>query len=261
MGEHTTSSSRPSARPATSTRRPPSTAGRSATRRRPSSRSRSGPDLATTDTTPTFHFTADDTSGGLVFRCQLGSSNPVVCTSPKTYTEAQVAAANNGTIAGEHTFVVTAEKPQPARPGAWSASGRGRSRTTPLPRRPWSRRPPGPRSTSRRPSSTPRTSSTPNLECALDGAAFGSCASAPDLVVEQSGLLPGEHTLRVRAIDPSLNFDATPVETTWTVVGPPVVDDHRRAGRRCRARSCRHDRDVHVRVRRPAMSDVSSCAR
>ena len=45
----------------------------------------------------------------------------------------------------------------------------------------------------------------------------------PDLLAEISADLPGEHTLRARAIDPSGNFDATPLSHTWTVVGEPVV--------------------------------------
>ena len=41
--------------------------------------------------------------------------------------------------------------------------------------------------------------------------------------VNVSGLLPGLHELRVRAIDLSLNVDLTPALYTWTVVGPPIV--------------------------------------
>src|SRR5688572_7259788 len=40
-------------------------------------------------------------------------------------------------------------------------------------------------------------------------------------MLELVGLLPGEHTLEVRAIDIWLNADPTPASYTWTSVGEP----------------------------------------
>ena len=49
------------------------------------------------------------------------------------------------------------------------------------------------------------------FECSLDGGAYAPCAA--EYTVE-----PGEHTLRVRAVDPAGNVDPTPAEYSWTVV-------------------------------------------
>ena len=63
------------------------------------------------------------------------------------------------------------------------------------------------------------------FECALDPVGvpvFTSCASPPENTAEFSPE-PGVHTLHVRAVDPSLNADPTPVVFTWTVVGPALT--------------------------------------
>jgi hypothetical protein len=61
-----------------------------------------------------------------------------------------------------------------------------------------------------------------SFECSLDGAAFAECAAPPDNTAEFNAAA-GAHTLLVRAVDPSLNVDATPESTTWTVVGAPLT--------------------------------------
>lgn len=65
------------------------------------------------------------------------------------------------------------------------------------------------------------TCSTPpcTFECALDAASFAACTSPR----EYSGLAPGGHTFRVRAIDGSNAVDPTPAEAMFTVVLAPVV--------------------------------------
>jgi CSLREA domain-containing protein len=52
------------------------------------------------------------------------------------------------------------------------------------------------------------------FECSLDGEPFGGCSSPEEV----QGLLPGEHTFEVRAIDLAGNVDPTPASRTWTVV-------------------------------------------
>ena len=52
------------------------------------------------------------------------------------------------------------------------------------------------------------------LECSLDGAAYAACTSPK----QYSSLALGSHELRVRAIDPAGNVDATPATYSWSVV-------------------------------------------
>jgi hypothetical protein len=52
------------------------------------------------------------------------------------------------------------------------------------------------------------------FECALDGAAFTSCASP----ITYTGLSLSLHTFAVRAIDQAGNVDATPARFAWTIV-------------------------------------------
>ena len=65
-----------------------------------------------------------------------------------------------------------------------------------------------------------------SFECALDPIGtpvFSDCASPPENMYEVGGLLPGPHRLLIRAIDPSLNFDRSPIDFRWTVVGPALT--------------------------------------
>ena len=51
------------------------------------------------------------------------------------------------------------------------------------------------------------------LECSLDGAAFATCVGP----LEVTGLDPGRHTFKVRAVDPQANVDSTPATRKFTV--------------------------------------------
>jgi len=55
------------------------------------------------------------------------------------------------------------------------------------------------------------------FECSLDDEPYEECE--PPL--ELDGLADGSHTLRVRALDPSLQPDATPAAFTWTIEAAP----------------------------------------
>ena len=180
----------------------------------------SGPAPASTDTTPTFEFVSDDPEA--VFQCSLDGGLPVVCLSGKTYTPEQLAAVN-GSVAGDHTFTVTALKQHllvDPMVDEWLFAVE--DHTAPETE---FRTPPLARTSINLPAAFAFSSNEidASIECSLDGAPFTDCADQPDLLAEISADLPGEHTLRARAIDPSGNFDATPLSHTWTVVGEPVV--------------------------------------
>ena len=65
------------------------------------------------------------------------------------------------------------------------------------------------------------------FECALDPAdpepGRGSSGAAAPRNPAEFDEPAGEHTLLVRAVDPSANADASPAEYSWTVVGEPVT--------------------------------------
>ena len=185
-----------------------------------------GPPIATTDTTPTFEFEADDPE--TVFQCSIDGAIFIVCESPKTYTEAEIFAASEQ-IAGTHTFSVHGLKqhlladPVPAE-WEWTIDDFTAPETTIL-----SGPPAEIAIDALIPSTFVFSSNEPDaeFECAIDpGLAlpvWSQCASPPENVAEFSSLLPGVHTLLVRAVDPSLNADPTPESYTWTVVGPPIT--------------------------------------
>jgi CSLREA domain-containing protein len=63
------------------------------------------------------------------------------------------------------------------------------------------------------------------FECALDTApgaepAWNECAQPPENTAELTGLEVGEHSLLVRAVDPSGNADASPEAYDWTIIPP-----------------------------------------
>jgi large repetitive protein len=64
-----------------------------------------------------------------------------------------------------------------------------------------------------------------SFQCSLDGAVFAACSSPAHL----SGLAFGDHSFRVRAIDPVGNLDQSPAVALWRVEEPPGSGDVRGA--------------------------------
>ena len=179
-----------------------------------------GPPTTTIDSGPadpsntqdaTFMFSADQAD--VTFACTFDGGDFVPCTSPASFT---------GFTNGLHTFEVQATNSfglveDPPAEYAWTVAAP--------------------------PDQTPPTTTltvTPaavilfgetvfefvsnevgaTFECSLDGAAFGTCDSPYEL----TGLLDGEHTFAVRAVDAALNVDPTPESFPWTVDLPPVAE-------------------------------------
>ncbi len=167
---------------------------------------------------PQFTFVSPD--AGASFECKLDAAAFAPCTSPKTYSglsdgqhtfsvRAQDTAGNDDATPAEMPFVVdTSTPPAPDLGGG----------------------PSGP-TTDSNPSfsfSSPQAGTT--FECALDSAAFAPCTSPKSY----TGVTPGEHTFKVRTVDPF--GPSEPTTRTFTVTA--VQQAHADA---------RADRDAHAR--------------
>jgi CSLREA domain-containing protein len=184
-----------------------------------------GPAIATTDATATFTFSADDPAAA--FQCSLDGGPLTFCTSPVTFAEEHLRLAN-GSLAGPHTLSVNATKPHLLVEGVeasweWTVEDHTAPETTISTN-------PSAEIGLNTPASFTFSSNEPDatFECALDPilpflAEYSACAAPPENSAEFGGLLAGEHTLYVRAVDPSLNTDASPASLTWTVVGPALT--------------------------------------
>ncbi|MDQ4052551.1 MAG: DNRLRE domain-containing protein [Actinomycetota bacterium] len=156
----------------------------------------------------------------LRFECRVDSEAYRACASPKTYSDADLAAMTPG----QHTFEVRAfdEAGNVGQPDSrtftvadtkapeTTITGQPAATTT---------------NTTARFTFTGSDDGTAvtalTYECSLDGAAFAACTSAK----EYPGLAVGEHTFRVRATDAANNTDQSPAEFSWTVEAtPPPVD-------------------------------------
>lgn len=172
----------------------------------------SDPLETTLSTTATFTFSADDPAS--VFQCSLDGSPLTFCASPVTYTDLQ---------GGAHTFEVIATKPNllvEGIPGLWEWTVLDQTAPETVIES-------GPAASIGQNSSASFvfSSNEPNVtfECSLNGGAFTTCAVLPDTTAEFTGLAAGAYTLNVRAVDQSLNADATPAQHSWEVVGPPLT--------------------------------------
>jgi hypothetical protein len=173
----------------------------------------SGPSGTTSDSTPTFAFSATET--GSTFQCKVDSSSWSSCTNPKT----------TATLAdGSHTFSVRATDAA----GNVDASPATRTFTV-------STAPPadttapdtnidsGPSGTTS--DSTPTfafsaTETGSTFQCKVDSGAWASCTSPKTTAT----LADGNHTFSVRATDAAGNTDASSATRTFTVSTAPPPD-------------------------------------
>jgi hypothetical protein len=179
----------------------------------------SGPTGTTSDSTPTFGFTASE--GGSTFKCSLDGGPFIGCTSPTTTAELPD---------GFHTFAVAASDPS----GNTDPSPAARAivvDTTPPAPPPGDTTPPevfftsGPAGLTN--DATPTFEFASNeagsLECRTDGAQFTACSSPTTTAV----LTEGSHAFEVRATDTagnrstvsrSIEVDTSPPDTTLAAV-------------------------------------------
>ena len=169
----------------------------------------SAPPNVAASTTATFSFTdADHTAA---FHCKLDGGSYATCTSPVTY---------GGLAEGGHTFSVKAVDPagnqSTATSYAWTID------VTP---------PPPPTITSAPPNVTASTTATFSFtdadgsaafRCRLDGGNFSACASP----ITYTDLAEGDHTFRVKALDPAGNeSEVTSYDWFIDLTNPVVTID------------------------------------
>ena len=172
----------------------------------------SGPEGEVNGTTATFTFSS--TVAGSTFECALDLGPFVACANPYTLTNVPD---------GEHMLEVrakTADGVVDTTPEEWSWAVNGQLPDTTILT--------GPPSFTTSTGAVFTFSSTEGLveyECSLDGGLFEGCEPGEPPLPESSHiaieLMPGEHTLRVRAVDETGFFDPTPASWTWTIVMPP----------------------------------------
>src|SRR5689334_12226579 len=175
----------------------------------------SGPTGATSDSTPTFAFTA--TEANSVFECRVDTGAWADCTSPWTTAalsdgdhsvsvRATDVAGNTDATPATRAFTVNTATPPPADTTAPDTTiSSGQTATT-----------------SATTASFTFTSSEAGstFACKLDAATWATCTSPK----AYSGLTTGSHTFSVRASDGAGNTDSTPATQTWTIQSAPA--DH-----------------------------------
>ena len=165
---------------------------------------------STADTTPTFEFSSppDPTA---TFECKIDAAAFGPCSGPGNAHTPAVALTQ-----GLHTFRVRATDAV----GHVDASPAVRNFTVDT-IAPDTAITSGPLQNSRTTDTTPTfgfssTEANSTFECKLDGAAFGPC-SGPGAKHTPPALAEGQHTFRVRAIDPAGNVDGTAVIRSFVV--------------------------------------------
>jgi hypothetical protein len=144
-------------------------------------------------------FTATDDTGPVTTTCAIDADTPVSCTSTFAF---------SGLIDGSHSATVVAtdgvgNAAQAVRNFVVDAAAPDTSITDS----------PDSLTSSTDASFSFESDETGTFECKLDAASFAACTD-PDTY---SGLLDGQHTFSVRAIDQYGLVDATPATFTWTV--------------------------------------------
>jgi hypothetical protein len=174
--------------------------------RPPTTRITSGPSVLAASASAAFVLAADEPVAR--FECRLDAAASFTsCPSTVTYTQL---------AEGSHTFraraVDVAGNVGPETSRTWTIDTTAPDTTITS----------GPPSTIDRGDATfdfAATDAAARFECALDGAAFASCASP--LVL--TGLPDGPHSLRVRSADVAGNVDSSPAAYDWTVSRPPPM--------------------------------------
>ena len=159
-----------------------------------------GPTGPTASKTASFSFSSPDPEAG--FQCKLDDGAWQACTSPR---------AMENLSEGAHSFRVRAV--DPAGNVDLTEAARSWNVDTQAPETTLGGGPSGHVATGA--ASFPFSSSEAgsSFECKLDDGPWQACSSPRSL----TGLGDGEHTLRVRAIDPAGNVDPTEATRTWTV--------------------------------------------
>ena len=175
----------------------------------------SGPAGSTSDSTPTFAFTA--TEANSVFECRVDSGAWADCTSPWTTAalgdgahsvsvRATDVAGNTDASPATRSFTVDTATPPPAdtTPPDTSITS-GQTGTT---------------SATAASFAFTSSESGSTFQCKFDAGAWATCTSPKPY----SGLTTGSHTFSVRATDAAGNTDNTPATQTWTIQSAPA--DH-----------------------------------
>jgi len=171
----------------------------------------------------TFTFSGSDNhsaGSNLTFQCRLDSAAWESCTSPKTYTTAELQQ-----MVGDHTFQVRAvdqagnvdETPASHDFTVTDTTAPGTSITG------------HPTATTTNTTATFTFTGSDNAtvvtsltyECSLDGAAFAACGSPK----EYTGLTVATHTFEVRAKDAAGNVDGSPASYSWEIQEPAPTPD------------------------------------
>jgi large repetitive protein len=173
----------------------------------------SGPTGTTTDSTPTFAFTASEANS--VFECRVDSGSWADCASPWTTAalsdgahsvsvRATDVAGNTDASPATRSFTVdTTPPPDTTPPDTTISSGPAATTTA---------------TTASFAFTASESGST--FECKLDSGAFAACTSPKTY----SGLSTGSHAFSVHATDAAGNVDASPATQTWAIQSAPPPD-------------------------------------
>ena len=162
----------------------------------------------------TFTFAAD--RADVTYACSLDGADFTPCTSPITYTEADLRGLEPSAV-GEHTFEVQATN---TTYGFIEEAPASRTFIIDDQLDPETTIDSGPAPTTSNTSATLIFSSNEldaTFECSFNGEPFTGCSSPYEL----NDLALGTYTLEVVAIDAAGHRDPTSVTHTWTVVAPP----------------------------------------